>query len=92
MTIPDEADGDFVSNEDGNNENSQWLVNNFVHGAVEESKEVDDQEEQSNSVSSSLLGDTIITPFIFIRRTDIGASSVKVALKAWLMYTINMSE
>ena len=43
--------------------------------AVEESKEVDDQEEQSNSVSSSLSGDTILAPLTYICRTNGGASN-----------------
>ena len=38
-SIPDEEDENFVVNEEGNKDSSQWFDYNVEHGAVEESKE-----------------------------------------------------
>ena len=64
--LPDEHNDGFVSKDDSHDDSNQWLVGNVDTGAVEESKEVDDQEVQSNSVSSSLSGDTILAPPTYI--------------------------
>ena len=61
-SLPDEHNDDFFSKDDSHDDSNQWLAGNVDTGAVEESKEVDEQEQQSNLVSSSLLGDTILTP------------------------------
>ena len=60
--LPDEHGDDFVSKDDSHDDSDQWLAGNVNTGAVEESKEVDDQEEQSNLGSSSITGDTILAP------------------------------
>ena len=57
---------DFVSIDDSHDNSNHWLVGNFDTRAVKESKEVDDQEELSNSVSSSLSGNTILAPPTYI--------------------------
>ena len=61
-TIPDEFGDDFVSQDNTNEVSIQWLDDNVEHGAVEESNEVNNAEEQSRSASSSLSDDTIIAP------------------------------
>ena len=53
-SIPDEIDDNFVSKDNTNEVSSQWFGDNVEHGAVEESKEVNNPEEQSSSASSSL--------------------------------------
>ena len=61
-SFPDEHDDDIVSKDDSHENSNQWLVSNVHTRAVEESKEVDDQEDQSNSVSSYLSGNIIFAP------------------------------
>ena len=86
-TSPGEEDNDVVLKEDRNDDISQWFADNFEHGAVEESKEVDNPEEQSSSASSSLSGDNIIAPCAaastttYIRCTDREVPRVKVAMQ-----------
>ena len=74
-SLPDKNDDDFVSKDDSLDNSNQWLVRNVETGAVEESKEVDDQEEQSNSDSPPYRATpSSPLPLTYIRRNSRGVS------------------
>ena len=54
---------DYNDDSDVDDKNiNTYLAHTFGNGAVEESKEIDHPEDQPSSISSSLSGDTLITP------------------------------
>ncbi len=80
----DEQEDESVLTADSHDDNNEWLAGNIDTGAVEESKDEDDQEE--TMVSSTIPGDARITTCAaasnakYIRKTNSAASKGKTSV------------